>query len=85
MQIREEINFRRVSFVIMTQLCREADSVAFCFESFSKHAALKCGNFNKMGLFSFPPTITGNTYLRDRERVEGDRNTADCMFPSQLE
>lgn len=28
MQIREEINFRRVSFVIMTQLCREADSVA---------------------------------------------------------
>lgn len=28
MQIREEINFRRVSFLIMTQLFREADSVA---------------------------------------------------------
>lgn len=29
MQISEEINFRGVSFVIMTQLFREADSVPF--------------------------------------------------------
>lgn len=50
--------------------CLETGGI--CFGSFSKHAALKCGNCSVLGLPSFPPAITGNTYLGNGQRVERD-------------
>lgn len=56
--------------------------VAFCFGSFSKHAALKCGNCSMLGLLSCPLAITGNTYLGNGQRVE--RKNSQWILCSQL-